>query len=282
MLTENYHLNWYKLLGLPPALLQLGQQNFLQLASKIQRAQEPEAKHRTEQQQTRYRNKWLIQVTACGNNTRAADICTGLAKAPHLHERKINTSFESEGLAPKLRLSEVDQLKSKQKNLRILVDASNGDLTKHFKAHNRPGVSDIVAGTSHVKQCLIQYQDGISFLPIGSNSKGGDHQPMTEFGARKLCKQLTLLNHSVIIHSPDINKDPDTVRALAASARCTLGVMRFDTPFETVKEYHEKLNQHNTHGEVLLIGSRMPLKMRDPEQIWPYLFPGILEQTTPL
>jgi hypothetical protein len=280
--TENYHLNWYRLLGLPPAFLQLEQQHFLQLASKIQGSQSARTRHRDDQQQTEFRNKWLIQLTACGNNTRTADICIGLAKAPHLHERKVNTNYESRGLAPKLRLSEVDQLKSKQLNQRILVDASNGQLTKHFKAQKRPGVSDIVAGTSHVKECLIQFQEGISFLPIGTAGKEGVSEPMNEFGARKLCRQLTLLNHSVIIHSPDIDKDAATVQSLAAAVRCTLGVIRFDTPFTRVKEYHDQLMQYTPHKDLLMLASRMPVKMRNPDDIWPFLFPGVLDQTTPL
>ena len=282
VITENYHLNWYRLLGLPPTLLQLEQQNFLQLAAKIQRSQKARTRHRDDQQQTEYRNKWLIQLTARDNDTRVTDICIGLAKAPHLHERKINTNYESRGLAPKLRLSEVDQLKSHQLNHRILVDAANGQLTKHFNAQQRPGVSDIVAGTRHVKECLIRFQEGISFLPTGTARQEGITQSMNEFGARKLCRQLTLQNDSVIIHSPDLDKDTATVQSLAAAVRCTLGVLRFDTPCDQVKEYHDRLMHCMPQKDLLLLGSRMPLKMRNPDDIWPYLFPGMLDQATPL
>ncbi len=281
ILQEQYHLNWYKHLGVPPAFLQLKQHNFLELAERIRYSQNNQSKHRSTAEQIAFRNKWLVQFTAYGKQSRTSDICVGLATTPHLHERKVNANLDKEGLAPKMPLSRVSDIKSNKKERRILVDAANGALTKHFRAKHCAGVSDIVNGTNTVEQCLIEYNNGVSFLPRGSINPSA-RQSITEFGARKLCRQLTLLNQSVIIHSPDIEQDLQTVQSLAAATRCTAVVMKFDTPFENIRELHTRLKSHNAQINFLAVGSRMPRKARSPQDLWPYTFPGISAQTTPL
>ena len=146
---------------------------------------------------------------------------------------------------------------------------------------SRIGVSDIVNGTSTVKECLIEYENGISFLPLGQTNPNNS-QPITEFGARKLCRQLTLLNHSVIIHSPNMDHDLQTVQSLAAATRCTASVMKFDTPFSQVREIHNSLKHQNPNVDLLTVGSRMPKNARETLDSWRYIFPGIAEQTTPI
>ena len=266
VLTEPFSKLRYRLLGLPLRCGAPSRASIDELAKDV-RYQHGRSEFRGAVESGRnfeYRRSWLVLLTQFDKRSGLTAIAQALADARHLDRWLPPIDPDSlASLDSRMRLVDTRPMLQKRRRFRILVDVGDGSLSARLKARSANGVGEVLSDRASVGGCLIDVSESIKFLPIGRRKT----LSACEFSVKRMIRELQQFGVSVILCGPRI--DTPHFETLCRNVSRTIGLARFNLPFDQVKSFESKLAGLTRNYQI--VATRMP---HNAWIGWPGVFPG--------